>query len=160
MGIFDKFKSIYDQSKKKTTAPKHVVKDGDAKKKQFMSVGSADEKKKDVKAEKGNDVKKETSKEKKQSTTGTAPRVLIRPIITEKLTLRAGTYAFEVDSAANRSQVKAAIYHLYGVRPTRVNIVSVSGKAVRYGRASGFTKFWKKAVVTLPAGKSIEVFES
>lgn len=158
MGIFDKFKSMYGQSKKKTVAPKHVVKDGDAKKKQFMNVGSADEKPKEA-TEQKSEQKDTAKKEKKVSVTGIAPRILIRPLVTEKISMQPSTYAFEVDPEANRSQVKAAVYQLYGIRPERVNIIAMSGKAVRYGRTSGVTKYWKKAVVTLPAGKTIEVFE-
>ena len=161
MGFLDRFRSRYGQKKKKTSAPKHAVKDSDAKKKQFMAVGAADQPKQESPATAKKDAapKKETSAPKKNTITGTAPRILIRPLVTEKLTLQTGTYAFEVNPRANRSQVKAAIHQLYGVRPTRVNIITLPGKAVRYGRTSGHTKFWKKAMVTLPAGKTIEVFE-
>lgn len=158
MGLFDKFKSIYGQTKKKTNAPKQAVKDSDAKKKQFMSVGSSDDKKETV-VKKDEAQKKEAPKYKK-STTGTAPRVLIRPLVTEKLTLTPSTYAFEVQPKSNRSEVRAAVHHLYGIRPIRVNIIAMSGKSVRYGKTSGVTKYWKKAIVTLPVGKTIEVFES
>ncbi|MFH0951704.1 MAG: 50S ribosomal protein L23 [Patescibacteria group bacterium] len=163
MGILDKFKSIYGQKKKKTAPPKHAV-DNDQKKR-FMAVGSAgdtaDTKKKDDKKKSGKE--KEADKEKKKSSGRTptfAPFVLIRPLVTEKMSTYPGRYAFAVHPDANRSMVKRAINDLYGIKPVKVNISNLSGKKVRYGRSTGRTKSWKKAVVTLPTGKTIEVFES
>ncbi|MFC1662781.1 50S ribosomal protein L23 [Patescibacteria group bacterium] len=168
MGLLDKFKSIYGQKKKKTAKPMHAVGDKDNMKKRFMSVGSAVDsgKKKDVKDtddNKADSKKKEsdTSAKKKSSRTPLfAPKVLVRPLITEKMSSHPGRYAFEVHPNANRDMVKRAINDLYGILPTKVNIMHQSGKAVRYGRSVGVTKNWKKAVVTLPEGKTIEVFES
>ena len=50
-----------------------------------------------------------------------------------------------------------AIHSIYNVTPTQVNMMRFSGKAVRYGHSSGVTKDWKKAIVTLAAGQTINV---
>lgn len=119
-----------------------------------------------VKAERKVPVKKEKkAKETKEvSMKGKYPesaRILIRPLVTEKTTDMGiqGKYGFEVDKRANRIEVARAVEGLYGVRPTKVNIINVSGKRVRHGRISGRTKNWKKAVVTLREGDKIEIFE-
>ncbi len=91
--------------------------------------------------------------------TGIAFRVLERVHQTEK-SARLGTqnqYVFAVSSDATKLQVKDAVVRVYGVRPTNVNIVRVHGKRVRFGRTQGQQKSWKKAVITLPAGKSLNI---
>ena len=83
-----------------------------------------------------------------------------RPIVTEKSTsmqsLR-NQFTFEVARSANKIEVKKAIETLFSVKVVKVNIVGVPSKQKRtFGRA-GQTKPWKKAVVTLRAGDSIDV---
>lgn len=86
---------------------------------------------------------------------------LVKPLITEKAAnLGAeGKYFFAVSAASNKIEVAKAIENVYGVKPLAVNIVNVSGKKVRYGRLSGRRKDWKKAIVTLPKGKTINIYE-
>lgn len=90
-----------------------------------------------------------------------ASDVISRPIVTEKSAHLAaqGQYIFEVDPKANKIQVKNAIRTMYSVIPTSVNIQSVEGKQVRFGRTYGKRKDWKKAIVTLKKGQKIEVYE-
>ncbi|MBI5369598.1 50S ribosomal protein L23 [Candidatus Uhrbacteria bacterium] len=92
---------------------------------------------------------------------GLASGVILRPLVTEKAAHLASTgqYVFEVNPRANKIQVKNAIRALYGITPTSVNMQARAGKAVRRGRVSGRRKSWKKALVTLPKGKTIEVYE-
>ncbi len=88
-------------------------------------------------------------------------RILLRPLVSEKAA-QAGThnqYVFVVANTATKVDVRRAIFDAYGIRPTRVNIVRVRGKQVRYGRSQGTTKAWKKAMVTLPKDKKIQVYE-
>jgi large subunit ribosomal protein L23 len=59
----------------------------------------------------------------------------------------------------NKVEVKKAIRVIYKVDPVSVNIANFSGKKVRYGRRSGKTKDWKKAIVTLKSGDKIQVYE-
>lgn len=90
-----------------------------------------------------------------------AYRILVRPIITEKGTGLAalGKYLFEVEYKANKIEIAKAIHELYGIKPVKVNIVRMEGKVKTRGRIVGKRKDWKKAVVTLPAGKTINVYE-
>ncbi|MBM5789542.1 50S ribosomal protein L23 [Candidatus Parcubacteria bacterium] len=88
-------------------------------------------------------------------------RVVIAPIVTEKSAYLAaqGQYVFEVERSMNKVQVRDAIRVMYGVLPLSVNMVRQRGKKVRFGRTQGKRKGWKKAIVTLPKGKTIEVYE-
>lgn len=93
--------------------------------------------------------------------TNQAFRVLVRPLITEKSAELAseGKYVFEVNPAMNKVEVKKAVRATYGVEPIAVHIVTNKGKRVRFGRLQGQRKDWKKAIVTLKKGQTIEVFE-
>lgn len=95
------------------------------------------------------------------SDTGPAYRVLIRPLQSEKsVALGAkNQYVFEVVTSANKLQVKEAVLKVYGVRPESVNIIRSRGNVRRYGRTTGREKNTKKAIVTLPAGKTISIYE-
>ncbi len=85
--------------------------------------------------------------------------VLRRPIITEKTTLlgEQGQYAFEVARDANKAMVKDAVEKRFGVTVLSVNVMRMPGKTRRFGRHVTKTPWWKKAVVTLAPGQSIEV---
>ncbi|MBI4437869.1 50S ribosomal protein L23 [Candidatus Uhrbacteria bacterium] len=87
--------------------------------------------------------------------------VIVRPLVTEKAAILSSgnTYVFVVRKDANRIQVRSAIKEMYGITPVRVNIQNVPGKWVRFGRSQGKRSDWKKALVTLPAGKTINVHE-
>ena len=92
-----------------------------------------------------------------------AQDVVIRPIITEKS--MAGNaekkYTFEVHKDANKIEIAKAVAELFGVEVKKVNTLNVRGKFRRQGRFEGYTRAWKKAVVTLTEGsKTIEFFES
>lgn len=91
----------------------------------------------------------------------TAYRVLERPLVTEKTAVLAsrGTYVFVVKPTATKLEVKQAVKELYGVRPTDVRMVNMDGKAVRFGYRFGKRKDWKKAMVTLPEGKTLPIYE-
>jgi len=94
----------------------------------------------------------------KKEDTGRAYHILIRPVITEKLTME-GKYGFRVSRDANKVEIAKAVTKVYGVLPVAVNIVNVRGKKIRYGRTSGTTAAWKKAVVTLKKGDKIDIVE-
>lgn len=86
---------------------------------------------------------------------------IVRPLVTEKAAVIAhvGQYSFVVAVDANRVSVSKAIKAMYGVQPESVNIQRVRGKVVRFGRSIGQRAGWKKAIVTLPKGKTIDVYE-
>ena len=87
--------------------------------------------------------------------------VLRRPIITEKNTLLSGQnkHTFEVARDSNKPMIKEAVEKAFKVKVTAVNVLHVPGKMRRAGRMRGMTHSWKKAVITLEAGNTIELFE-
>jgi large subunit ribosomal protein L23 len=92
------------------------------------------------------------------------PRDIIkRPVITERTSEMMGNkrYVFEVDLKANKTEIKLAIEQIFKVKVTGVNTIRVPAKPKRYGRHSGYTSEWKKAIVQLsPESKELEFFES
>lgn len=105
----------------------------------------------------------ETAKkaDKKESKFENAYKVLLKPLVTEKASIggQFNKYFFEVSSDANKVEVAKAVEKVYGIKPVRVNMINTDGKKVRYGRYNGKRKDWKKAIVTLPEGQSIKVYE-
>src|SRR3989344_5845498 len=88
---------------------------------------------------------------------GKASNVLVRPILTEKGTMLEshGQYIFEVQNSATKPEVRKAVKRLYGVTADKVNMMSVRGRKVRFGRFEGSQKAWKKAIVRLVKGEKI-----
>jgi large subunit ribosomal protein L23 len=87
--------------------------------------------------------------------------IIIEPINTEKSNVmrESNKYQFKVDARANKKQIKRAIEELFEVRPVKCNIVNYKGKPKRVRYKKGYTAKWKKAVITLAKGDSIEIFE-
>lgn len=88
--------------------------------------------------------------------------IIIRPIITEKSMIGATEkkYTFEVAKTAGKIEIARAVEEVFKVKVAKVNTVSVRGKFRRQGRNEGYTKSWKKAIVTLTEdSKNIEFFE-
>ena len=87
--------------------------------------------------------------------------VLRHPLITEKNTdLQAlGKYAFEVAGGANKQQIREAVEKAFKVKVSAVNVIVVRGKERRIGRYKVLPRSWKKAIVTLKPGDSIQFFE-
>jgi len=91
------------------------------------------------------------------------PRSIVRrALVTEKGTrLREGQngFLFEVARDANKIQVKHAIEAIFNVKVATVRTLRVHGKPKRLGRYAGHRPDWKKAVVTLKKGETIDLFE-
>ncbi len=88
--------------------------------------------------------------------------VLRRPVVTEKSMFQAdlvNQYTFEVDRRATKQQVKEAVETAFDVTVMKVNIMRCVGKKRRWGRRVTRTPWWKKAIVTLAEGDSIQFFE-
>ena len=87
--------------------------------------------------------------------------VLIRPIITEKTTLlmQENKYTFQVPLNANKVEIRKAVESIFNVKVEKVATIRVLGKTKRMGRTMGKRSDYKKAIVTLTAGESIELFE-
>jgi large subunit ribosomal protein L23 len=87
-------------------------------------------------------------------------QILRKPVITEKATTDSGirnAYHFRVPVDANKVEVRKAVEALFGVKVVRVNTLRVSGKVRRRGWRAGQTPDWKKAMVTLAEGETIDV---
>jgi large subunit ribosomal protein L23 len=88
--------------------------------------------------------------------------VIIRALVTEKGTRmrEAGNrFLFQVAPDANKIEIKAAIEAVFGVKVEKVQTQNVLGKTKRVGRSTGRRPSWKKALVTLRAGETIDLFE-
>ncbi len=98
---------------------------------------------------------------KKEKEISLVSSVIVRPLVTEKSAILASKnmYVFVVKNDANRIQVAAAVKAMYDIKPLTVNVMNVRGKTVRRGRVEGKRKAWKKAIVTLPKGKSLNIYE-
>ena len=88
--------------------------------------------------------------------------ILIRPLITERTTqlMAEGKYDFVVAKAANKIEIGKAVAEVFKVKVDSVNTVNVTGKVKRMGRSVGKRSDYKKAIVKLAAGESIEFFEA
>ncbi len=93
--------------------------------------------------------------------------ILIKPIVTEKMTDlgdRLNCYGFIVDKKANKIQIKRAVEEMYGVTVESVNTMRYGGKTkaryTRTGIISGKTSSYKKAIVTLPEGETIDFYSN
>ena len=88
--------------------------------------------------------------------------VIIRPVITEHSydMMAANCYTFEVAKDANKVEIAQAIEAIFNVKVTKVNTLNVKAKPKRMRYQKGFTRTWKKAMVTLKAGDKIEIFAS
>mgnify|MGYP002681755186 FL=1 len=69
-----------------------------------------------------------------------------------------GKYVFEVAKAANKIEIAKAISQIFNVKVASVNTVNVEGKVKRMGRSIGKRSDYKKAIVKLAAGETIEFF--
>ncbi len=93
--------------------------------------------------------------------------IIVKPIITEKMTAigeKLQQYGFIVDKRANKIQIKKAINDLYGVKVSTVNTMNYDGKRksrfTKTGVIAGKTSAFKKAVVTLAEGETIDFFSN
>jgi len=92
------------------------------------------------------------------------PRKIIRmPLVSEKSTgLRTdqNKYVFKVDRKANKLQIKKAVEELFGVQVEDVTTMMMYGRPKRLGRFEGRRPDWKKAIVKLKKGETLELFET
>lgn len=88
--------------------------------------------------------------------------VLVRPLITEKSTrqIEQAQYSFEVHREANKIQIREAVEKTFNVQVKAVNTLNMPRKERRRGRVIGSIPGWKKAIVTLQAGQTIDIFEA
>lgn len=138
MGLLDKLKNTKDKSKAVT-------------KQSNLEVEKKEEKV--IKKEEG------AKTLKKAFFSGELANILVKPLVSEKSARSesAGVYTFVVKSKATKVDIKKAIKALYGILPAKVRVMNFEGKRKMIGRVSGKRSDWKKAVVTLPKGKNIDI---
>ncbi len=87
--------------------------------------------------------------------------VLIAPVVSEKSYshIPERKYTFKVHKDAHKTQIRQAVEELFGVTVERVNVIKVQPKPKRRGLTRGKKPGWKKAIVQLREGDSIEIFE-
>jgi len=88
--------------------------------------------------------------------------IILRPIVSEKSydLIEDNRYTFEVAKTASKPEIADAIAEIFKVTVTNVNTMNVNGKPRRLRYNKGVTRSWKKAIVTLKDGDSIEFFEN
>jgi len=89
--------------------------------------------------------------------------IIIRPLLTEKASMLQelqNTYAFEVGTNVSKIEIKQTIQELFGVQVTKVCTQVVRGKNKRFGRYYGKRSNWKKALVTVAEGESLDFYTS
>lgn len=175
---FFKRKKTEDKEEKKAVETIAKIKDGQEKEGQIKDSKErkvSQTKPKDNQVSKGKSMKelygesgqvarvatKDGKKVKKQRKYGHAYKTLIKPMVTEKAANLGAfnKYVFEVAPKVNKIEIAKAINEVYGIKPIDVNIIKMRGKKVNYGRYQGKRRDWKKAIVTLPAGKTINIYE-
>ena len=88
--------------------------------------------------------------------------VIKKPLVTEKSTIsrdEGNKYIFEVDKRANKIEIAKAVEKIFKVKVMEVRTMNMIGKKKRMGRVLGQKNDWKKAIVTLAEGSTIEMFE-
>jgi large subunit ribosomal protein L23 len=88
-------------------------------------------------------------------------QVLLAPVVSEKSyeLIEQRKYAFRVHPDAHKTQIRQAVEELFDVRVQAVNVIKVQPKPKRRGLIRGQRPGWKKAIVQLREGDSIEIFE-
>lgn len=154
MSIFNRNK---DKKKEKTVEEKQVVlKEEKVEKK---TVVKKVVEKKETKTEEKKTEKKEKKSISLEDKKGIAYRTLKKPHITEKASILAeeGKYVFEVFKNANKVDIAKAIKNIYKVNVEKVRIINIPKKRKRVRKGFTFTGGYKKAIVTVKKGESIDI---
>ncbi len=93
--------------------------------------------------------------------------IIIKPLVTEKMTEQSeklNRFGFVVDRRASKDEIKKAVEKLYDVEVTSVNTMVYGGKTksryTKSGVQKGKTKGFKKALITLAEGQSIDFYSN
>lgn len=172
VGFWDKIKSVAkDTEEKKPSSADAVEEKKEASKKDDSKVADVKKEKTDVKTKKED--KKESKKLKKDKKKKVkkidmkahearlANKVLIRPKISEAVMNQQvlGKYVFEVSKQATKSEIARAVGSMYGVTVVKVNTLCYKPKTHGFRGRSGVKSGFKKAIVSLKQGESIEMFK-
>lgn len=86
--------------------------------------------------------------------------IIQKPVLSEKATYDTGgrnAYHFRVPIDANKVEIKRAVEKLFNVKVTKINTLTKRAKPVRRGWVSGSSQAWKRAMVTIAQGQTIEI---
>ena len=85
--------------------------------------------------------------------------ILKAPVITEKsqIAKSEGKYTFKVSPKANKTEIKDAVEKIFNVKVTAIRTINVKPKKRRVGRYTGLTTRYKKAIVSLAEGQTIDL---
>jgi large subunit ribosomal protein L23 len=88
-------------------------------------------------------------------------QILIKPVVSEKSyhQITQNRYTFKVHKDAHKTQIRQAVEELFDVKVVAVNVVKMQPKPKRRGLHRGTRPGWKKAIVELKPGDTIEIFE-
>ena len=88
-------------------------------------------------------------------------QVLIKPVVSEKSyeQIARNQYTFKVHKDAHKTQIRQAVEELFDVKVVGVNVIKMQPKPKRRGMIKGTRPGWKKAIVELKPGDTIEIFE-
>jgi large subunit ribosomal protein L23 len=92
-----------------------------------------------------------------------AQQVVQRPLVTERSMVLRDTqnkYIFRVHPRATKPEIRKAVEELFSVRVSHVATMNVVGKPKRLGRSAGYRPNWKKAIVTVAQGQSIQIYDA
>jgi Ribosomal protein L23 len=87
--------------------------------------------------------------------------VLLAPVVSEKSysLIGGGKYVFKVHPDSHKTQIRQAVEELFKVHVEGVNVLKVQAKPKRRGQSKGIKPGWKKAIVQLREGETIDIFE-
>jgi len=92
-----------------------------------------------------------------------AEQIIVKPLVTERnMNLRDehNKYAFQVHPRATKSEIKKAVEELFDVHVVSVTTMNGIGKVKRLGRHAGRRPAWKKAIIRVAAGQTIDIYEA
>jgi len=168
MGLLDRWsKKNQTERLEKNAEPKAEVKTAQVKDEKKPAVKKSPAKTKKATAKKTDEAMVSSQESttddqtQKKTTKKTINSILVRALVTEKSAIKQSEnkYSFVVANNANKAVVKKAVEEVYGVKPVSVNMINVQGKSVRFGNRLGKRSDFKKAIVTLPKGKTIVIHE-
>ena len=87
--------------------------------------------------------------------------IILKPVVTEKsmkLTQEQNKITVKVSAKANKNEIKDAFEAIFAVKVAKVNVVNVRPKAKRVGRYEGKVSGYKKAIVKLAEGQSLDLY--
>lgn len=115
-----------------------------------------------IKQNKKTEEDKSQKKQPAEKTSAFFSYILKKARVTEKTAhlVKNNQYVFDVDPSANKTQIASAVFAIYKIKPVAVNIIRTKGKTVRIGKIGGTRTGNKKALITIPKGGKLSIYEN